>query len=217
MNRPVLRARGIGRRFANGRGIARIDLAARAGELIALVGASGAGKTTLLRLLAGLDASDAGDIELEGEPLARRRHGDTRIALIYQRPRLVGRLDVARNVLAGRLGHLARWRGLLGIYSDADWRLALAALTRVGLAAHASDRADRLSGGEQQRVSIARALAQEPLLLLADEPVASLDPDNARAVMLTLRACADAGLAVVTSLHQPALATEFADRVVTLG
>ena len=217
MRPPLLRAQGVSRRFASGRGLAEIDFELGQGELIALVGPSGAGKTTLLRVLAGLIPADQGSVELAGQALLRRQRGDTRIAMVYQTPRLVGRLDALHNVLTGRLGHLPYWRGLLGLYRPRDRQLALSALEQVGLLEHALDRTDRLSGGEQQRVSIARALAQEPRILLADEPVASLDPHNAEVIMQALRACADAGLAVVASLHQPQLAQTYADRIVRLG
>jgi phosphonate transport system ATP-binding protein len=214
---PVLAARGLSRRFANGRGLAAIDLQLRAGQFVALVGPSGAGKTTLLRLLAGLDRPTEGEARLDGAPRMPARRGDTAVALIFQRAHLVGRIRAVDNVLGGRLGHLPRWRGLLGRFADADWQQALGCLDEVGLLGHAADRTDRLSGGEQQRVAIARALAQQPRALLADEPVASLDPDNARRVLAILRACADRGLAVLASLHQPELARAYADRIVPLA
>ena len=213
---PALVLRGATRRHPGGRGVADVDLAVREGEFVALVGPSGAGKTTLLRLMASLDAPHAGEVRRFGETPRGPRRGDTRVAVVFQRPRLVGRADALANVLAGRLGHLPRWRALLGAFDDGDRRLALASLAKVGLLDRAGDRADRLSGGEQQRVAIARALAQAPRVLLADEPVASLDPDNARAVLAVLRACADDGLAVVASLHQPELARAYCDRVVAL-
>lgn len=210
---PALEASGLVRRFANGRGLLGADLAVSSGELVALVGASGAGKTTLLRLLAGLDTPDEGTVAIAGAErrgLARR---DTRVAVVFQRPRLVGRLDAVTNVLGGRLGHLPRWRGLANRWRDEDLRAALGALDQVGLLDRAGDRVDRLSGGEQQRVSIARALAQRPSVLLADEPVSSLDPENARKIVALLAGCADRGLAVVASLHQPELAHAYARRV----
>lgn len=213
----ALQACGLTRAFANGRGVFGIDLEVVPRQFVALVGASGAGKTTLLRLLAGLDRPDAGTLLRFGEDNLLARRGDTRVALVFQRPRLVGRLSAVENVMAGRLGHLSRWRGLFKRFGTADWRIAFECLHRVGLLTHAGDRADRLSGGEQQRVAVARAMAQQPRVLLADEPVASLDPANARVVLDILRECARDGLAVVASLHQPELAREFADRVVTLA
>lgn len=212
-----LRVRGLARRFPNGRGLADVTLEVAPGEFVAIVGASGAGKTTLLRLLAGLDAPDAGTIDVFGRARPRAARGDTDVALVFQRPRLVGRADALTNVLAGRLGHVPRWRGLLGRWRADDVRIALEALDRVGLLDRFTERTDRLSGGEQQRVAIARALAQGPRILLADEPVSSLDPDNARRIVRILADCAAAaGLAVVASLHQPELARAFAHRVVRL-
>ncbi len=213
---PALEASGLVRRFANGRGILGADLAVSSGELVALVGESGGGKTTLLRLLAGLDTPDEGTVAIGGAErrgLARR---DTRVAVVFQRPRLVGRLDALANVLAGRLGHLPRWRGIANCWRDVDLRTALEALDQVGLLDRAADRVDRLSGGEQQRVSIARALAQGPSILLADEPVSSLDPDNARKIVALLAGCAERGLAVIASLHQPELAHAYARRVLRM-
>jgi phosphonate transport system ATP-binding protein len=213
----ALAASGLTRRFANGRGVFDVDLHVRRGEFVALTGPSGAGKTTLLRLLAGIERPDRGAVVADGRQRTGARRGDTSIALVFQRPRLVGRATSAENVLAGRLGHLPRWRALLKRFGADDWQLALQSLDQVGLLEHAADRADRLSGGEQQRVAIARALAQQPRVLLADEPVSSLDPDNARRVLTILRACADRGLAVVASLHQPELAREFSDRCVAMA
>jgi phosphonate transport system ATP-binding protein len=212
-----LAARGLTRAFDGARGVFDLSLQVRAGRFVALIGPSGAGKTTLMRMLAGLDTPDAGAVLRDGVPCNHVRRGDTRVALVFQRPRLVGRLDALSNVVAGRLGHVTRWRGLLGRWHDDDLRLSIEALNQVGLAHVATDRADRLSGGEQQRVSIARALAQQPRVLLLDEPVASLDPDNARLVLEILRSCARRGLAVLASLHQHELAHEFADEVITLA
>jgi phosphonate transport system ATP-binding protein len=218
---PLLAVRGLTRLFrdhAAERGIRGVDLTLRAGEFVALLGPSGAGKTTALRLLAGLDAADAGSVQRPGRTAddGRCRRGDTAVALVFQKPRLIGRLTALDNVLAGRLGHLPRWRGLLRRFRPDDLRHALQALERVGLLARADERCDRLSGGEQQRVAIARALAQAPSVLLADEPVASLDPGNAERVLRILRELADDGLAVLCSLHQPELAQRYADRLVLL-
>lgn len=213
---PALHACRLTRRFSGGRGVFGVDLSLAPGELVALVGPSGAGKTTLLRLLAGLEMADDGEVLRDGEPFRRPRRGDTRVALVFQQARLVGRIDAVHNVLAGRLGHLPRWRGMLGRFRPQDWDAAFAALDRVGLADRAGDRADRLSGGEQQRVMIARALAQAPSVLLADEPVASLDPDNAARIMDLLRDCAARGMAVLASLHQPQLAQAYATRILRI-
>ena len=213
---PLLAAHGAARVFSNGRGLLGIDLQVCAGEFVALLGPSGSGKSTLLRLLAGLDRATAGEILLLGAPRRPSHRSDTSVALVFQRPHLVGRISAVENVLGGRLGHAPRWRAMLRQFTQTDWTVAFEALEKVGLLRHAHDRTDRLSGGEQQRVAIARALAQQPRLLLADEPVSSLDPDNARAVLRVLRECSYAGIAVVCSLHQPELAVAFADRTVSM-
>lgn len=200
-----------------------VSLEVNAGEVVALLGASGAGKTTLFRGIARLEPLDSGEIWLAGEPLhslsgtalsrARRE-----ASLVFQQFNLVRRLSALDNVLAGRLGRVALWRAALRRFSSADRQRALAALDRVGLLAQAYQRADTLSGGQQQRVAIARALAQESHLLLADEPVASLDEANAQRVLALLRDLAqERGLAVLTSLHQPDLAAAYATRVVRLA
>lgn len=212
---PPLVASGLTRRFANGRGISAASLTLARGDFIALVGPSGTGKTTLLRLLAGLDRADAGTVLRDGAPAGARR-GDTRVALVFQKPRLVGRQTALRNVLAGRLGHRPRTQALLGRFDAADVAIGLNALAQVDMLHVAADRTDQLSGGEQQRVAIARALAQQPRVLLLDEPVSSLDPANARSVLRILRTCADNGMAVLASLHQHDLAAEFARRVVRM-
>jgi phosphonate transport system ATP-binding protein len=213
---PLLTARGVARVFPSGRGLLGIDLQLHAGEFVALLGPSGSGKSTLLRLLAGLDQATAGQIRLLGARRAPAHRGDTSVALVFQRPHLVGSLSAVENVLAGRLGHAPRWRALMSRFTRRDWTLAFESLEQVGLLSHAHDRSDRLSGGEQQRVAIARALAQQPRLLLADEPVSSLDPANARRVLEVIRQCADRGIGVICSLHQPELAAAFADRTVAM-
>jgi hypothetical protein len=129
---------------------------------------------------------------LDGMPRSSVSRGDTTVALIFQRQHLVGRIPAIANVLGGRLGHVSRWRGLLGRFSETDWMTALGCLDRVGLLSHALDRTDRLSGGEQQRVAIARALAQQPRVLLADEPFESRS-ENARRVSKSCAAVPTAG------------------------
>jgi phosphonate transport system ATP-binding protein len=198
-----------------------VGFTARRGELLALLGPSGAGKTTLLRCLAGLSALDAGSAHLNGRDVAGL-HGRERrrIAFVFQQYNLVNRLSALENVLAGRLGHVSAWRGWLRAFSDDDVLFALECLDRVGLLDQADQRADTLSGGQQQRVAIARALAQRPELIIADEPVASLDPRNGADILSLLGTICHAGadgVAVICSLHQPELARQFADRVVGLA
>lgn len=193
----------------------------RRGEFIVLLGKSGAGKSTLLRCLNGLVEPTAGRIEAEGLGDLRRpgvlRAHRRRTGMIFQHHQLIGRLPAMDNVLTGRLGYHTFWRTLLPLPLD-DRRIALDCLDRVGLSDKALTRADQLSGGQQQRVGIARALAQRPTLILADEPVASLDPANAVAVLSLLREiCTADGISAVVSLHQVDLARRFADRIVGIA
>jgi len=164
----------------------RTDIAFRPGAFTVLIGASGAGKSTLLRCLNGLITPTTGTLTADGigavTPGAALRRHRRRTAMVFQQHQLIGRLSVLRNVLTGRLGYHSAWRTLLPLPA-ADRRLALDCLERVGLLPCALRRADQLSGGQQQRVGIARALVQQPSLILADEPVASLDPETARKVL----------------------------------
>ena len=198
-------------------GLARTSTAFAAGEFCVLLGPSGAGKSTLLRSLNGLVPLSSGSVTVEGiGPLVRSadwRLHRRRTGMVFQQHQLIGRLSVLRNVLTGRIAFSSTVRSLWPA-SVADRRIALHALDRVGLPDAALRRADQLSGGQQQRVGIARALAQQPRLLLADEPVASLDPATAARVLELLQGiCRESGISVVVSLHQVELARRFADRV----
>jgi len=190
------------------------------GEFVVLLGASGAGKSTLLRSLNGLVCPGAGqvvatDIGPLSEPAKLRRHR-RQTGMVFQQHHLIGRLSVLANVLMGRLGYHSAL-ATLAPWSRAEKEGALAALDRVGLLDRALDRADQLSGGQQQRVGIARALVQQPKLLLADEPVASLDPSTAERLLALLHGiCRSDGLTLIVSLHQVEFARQFADRIVGL-
>jgi phosphonate transport system ATP-binding protein len=198
------------------------SLRVASGERVAIIGPSGAGKSTLLRCLKGFVQPRRGKVEVLGVNLAcasrsARRATNQRVALIYQQFRLVPRLSVLQNTLCGRLGHTHRWQSLLGRFSAEDVRVAWAAIVEVGLTEKVHQRADTLSGGEQQRVAIARALAQEPELILADEPVSSLDPAWAADVLELLTTVQSHHQAtLVMTLHQPELARRFAERVIGL-
>src|SRR5260370_37668962 len=187
-----------------------------------MLGASGAGKTTLFRCLTRLVPSDDGQILLGAQAMRRLGSRELSIArseggFIFQQCNLIRRLSALDNVLAGRLGHVSTWRVMLRHSRCKDRQLALAALDRVGLLSHALQRADSLSGGQQQRVAIARALAQQSRFVLADEPVASLDPESAKSVLSILRDIArERMIAVLVSLHQVYFAIQFADRVIRL-
>jgi phosphonate transport system ATP-binding protein len=194
-----------------------LSLSAELGEFVALLGPSGAGKTTLLRCVARLVDPDAGEIIAAGHPM-HRLHGRALrtarrdIGFVFQQFNLVRRRSAFVNVLAGRLAAVPLWRVVLGHYGMDDRKGAYAALERVGLLDHAAQRADQLSGGQQQRVAIARALVQKSKLLLADEPVASLDPASAESVLTLLRdIMREHRITVLCSLHQPILAERFAD------
>lgn len=200
-----------------------ISLRAERGEIVAVIGRSGAGKSTLLRCVAGLQEPTAGSITLDGEQVVgagqtRRRALSRRIGFIWQEYNLVDRLPALTNVLTGRLGHDTRLGSLLGYFGRAHRAVAVRNLERVGLLEKARQRADRLSGGEKQRVAIARAISQEPMMLLADEPVASLDPELAAQVLEDLaRVAREDGVLTMVNIHQVELARQFADRVVGIA
>lgn len=196
-----------------------VDLRVRAGEMLVVLGPSGAGKSTLLHAINRLVPFDAGSVTVEGVAVpadgAALRAVRRRIGMIFQDHNLVPRLTVLKNVLTGRLGALPLAASLAQVFAQRDIDVALECLDRVELRGRAFDRADRLSGGQQQRVGIARALAQQPAVILADEPVASLDPKTARLVLGDLRRAAhELGIAVLCNLHQVPYARSFADRVV---
>jgi phosphonate transport system ATP-binding protein len=215
----MLSVRDVAVRYANGvtaLSDARIDIAR--GQFVVLLGKSGAGKSTLLRSLNGLVRPTHGDVVVEGTgsifaSRAALREHRRRTGMVFQQHHLIGRLTALENVLMGRLSRHGAFRTLLP-FGRADRLAALEALDRVGLADRALARADQLSGGQQQRVGIARAMAQEPTIILADEPVASLDPATALQVLGDLhRICREDGITTVVSLHQLELATRFADRI----
>ncbi|MDD3517525.1 MAG: phosphonate ABC transporter ATP-binding protein [Chromatiales bacterium] len=202
-------------------GLHPTSLRFRQGEFTILLGSSGAGKSTLLRSLNFLNRPSAGSIDVEGiGRLGDRRslHRHRRqTGMIFQGHQLIERLSALQNVLMGRLGYHSALRSLFPL-ARSEQRIALECLERVGLAHKALERVDRLSGGQQQRVGIARALAQRPKLMLADEPVASLDPATSQRVLSLLQTiCREDGLATVISLHQVELAQAFADRVIALA
>ena len=198
-----------------------IDLDVRAGEFVVMLGLSGAGKSTLLRCMNGLVKPDSGSLTVGGIDICRkhsRRELAQQAAMVFQHHNLVPRLSVRKNVLTGRLGQLGTLASIAQFFRASDLQLADACLQRVGLLHKADARTDALSGGQMQRVGIARALAQSPKVILADEPVASLDPKTATSVLQYLReATRELGIAVVCNLHQVEYAREFGDRVVGLS
>ena len=195
------------------------------GEIVALVGPSGSGKSTLIRALACLEKIDrAGEIQLFGSPvqvdgqiLKNIQSVRKRLGIIFQSFNLVGRLSLETNVLTGLLGRVPRWRGTLGLFLRSERINALNALERVGILSQSRQRASTLSGGQQQRAAIARALVQNADIILADEPVASLDPAAADRVMKTLEKInKEDGSTVLVSLHQIEYAIKYCSRVVAL-
>jgi phosphonate transport system ATP-binding protein len=204
------------------RALRNVDLTIDDGEFVVVVGLSGAGKSTLLRAMNGLIPSTGGSItvggtEVVGASNAELRDVRSRIGMIFQTFNLVHRTSVMNNVLMGRLAGVPAWRSTLGIWPAADREAAMAALERVGIVEKAYVRASNLSGGQQQRVGIARALAQEPSVMLADEPVAALDPVTSRQVMGDLqRINLDLGITTLVNLHYLDLAREFGRRLVGL-
>ena len=216
----VLSTNGLAVRFGRVRALDGIDVGFRRQQLTVLLGASGSGKSTLLRCLNGLQAPTVGEVVAEGigvlDRWRRIRRHQRRTGMIFQLHHLVGRQSALANVLVGRLGHQRLVQSWLPP-SPGAVELALDCLARVGIADKALERASALSGGERQRVGIARALAQQPTIMLADEPVASLDPAAADVVLRLLRdICHADGLTAVVSLHQVDLARRFAERIVGL-
>ncbi|MEZ5332171.1 MAG: phosphonate ABC transporter ATP-binding protein [Thermoanaerobaculia bacterium] len=204
------------------KGLDGVDLSIERGQLVVVVGLSGAGKSTLLRSINGLVQLTGGDVLVEGRSVRRSRGAAlralrARVGMIFQDHRLVKRLSVLTNVLLGRVARVPVWRQVLGLWPRADVDIALQALERVGLRDRAGVRASQLSGGQQQRVGIARALAQEPGVVLADEPVASLDPMTSHRVMQDLqRINRDLSITTLVNLHFLDLAKRYAQRIVGL-
>ena len=204
-----------------------ISLSANRGEMIALIGASGSGKSTLLRHIAGLLTADpvkgssievAGSvIQKDGQIASDIRASRAKVGFVFQQFNLVDRLSVMTNVLVGLLHRLPLWRSLLGLFNQAERTLAYQALARVGIQDCHGQRASTLSGGQQQRAAIARTLVQGADLILADEPIASLDPESSRNVMEILaRINREDKCTVIVSLHQVEIALKYCPHVVAL-
>ena len=201
----------------------KVSFTANEGEMLALVGASGSGKSTLLRNINGLQLADAGVVNIfdaslqgDGKYHSRIRRFRSQIGFIFQQFNLVGRLTVLENVLIGNLARVSLWKSLLRQFSKREKLEALAALERVGILEQAHQRASTLSGGQQQRVAIARCLVQGAKIILADEPIASLDPESARKVMELLCQLNEEGITVVTSLHQVQMVRAYFPRAIAL-
>ena len=222
----AIRVSKLSKRFGKKQALKSIDIEIGAGEMVALIGASGSGKSTLMRIIAGLEScdADAGRIEILGKTLqtggkldAGARKMRREIGVIFQQFNLVSRLPVLTNVLTGLLGRIPGWRGTLGLFSKAEKILARDALGRVGIPEVAWQRASTLSGGQQQRAAIARTLVQKSKILLADEPIASLDPSSARRVMDVIAEINRVDrITAVVSLHQVEYARRYCPRTIAL-
>ena len=216
---------GLNKSFASGRrALHDVALRVAPGEMVALIGASGSGKSTLLRHLAGLMAGDSGEVTVHGRSVQRdgRIARDVRsvragVGFVFQQFNLVDRLPVLVNVLAGMLHKVPLWRSLARVFTAQEKAVGIEALRRVGIAECWAQRASTLSGGQQQRAAIARAMVQGAKVILADEPIASLDPESSRRVMEILsRVNREDGCTVLVSLHQVNVAMKYCARTVAL-
>ncbi len=212
--------RGVEKTYPNGlKALKGIDLSFEKGSFVVIVGSSGAGKSTLLRTINALDPATSGSVHIDGVEANRKHQREVRkrVAMVFQQFNLVDRLSVMTNVLTGRLAYCHPLLSLVYLFKRKDMDLAHEALGKVGLVEKAWDRADTLSGGQQQRVAIARSLAQKPDVILADEPVASLDPVTSREVLELLSTISrEQNITVIVNLHQPSFTHRYADRVVGL-
>jgi phosphonate transport system ATP-binding protein len=219
----MLVVEGLTCRFGAKAAVDNASFAVEPGSFVGVIGRSGAGKSTLLRMINRLAEPTEGKILFEGLDITALRGRDLRLwrarsAMIFQQFNLVGRLDVLTNVLMGRLADVPVWRSLAQLWSEQDRALAMSALEQFDIASLAAQRADQLSGGQQQRVAIARALVQQPDIILADEPIASLDPRNTKVVMdALLRINKHFGITVLCNLHSLDLARTYCDRLIGMA
>ena len=219
-------ARDVSKTFGSRKALDGVSISVASGEMVALIGPSGSGKSTLLRSITGLQSIDAGagtiqvfgeTVQKDGRVTGAVRKARGKLGMIFQQFNLVGRLSLFSNVMLGALGRLPSWQGLLGLWPQADKDKAMAALHRVGVSDYAAQRANTLSGGQQQRGAIARAIVQGAKAILADEPVASLDPVSARKVMeLLVELNQRDGMGVIVTLHQVDYAIRYCERVIAL-
>jgi phosphonate transport system ATP-binding protein len=219
----MLELRQLGRRFGAKQAVADVSLTIESGSFVGVIGRSGAGKSTLLRMVNRLQEPSSGDILWKGQVVtalkgAELRDWRMRCAMVFQQFNIVGRLDVMTNVLMGRLNHGSQLRSLLKLWSPEDRAVAVSALEMFDMTNLAGQRAESLSGGQQQRVAIARALVQEPEIILADEPIASLDPRNTKIVMDSLlRLNRHFGITVICNLHDLDIAKEYCGRLIGMA
>lgn len=219
---PIFALKGVTQQFGSARSLSNINLQIYPGERVALIGPSGAGKTTLLKLLNGTQPPTQGEVWVLGENLAslsptRLRRLQRQIGTVYQQLHLVDNLRVIHNVNAGHLGRWPLWKAAVSLVRPLDADTARQALTQVGIPEKLYTRTDRLSGGQQQRVALARVFVQNPLAILADEPISSLDLQLSREMMDLLRQMSErGGKTLVTSLHSVEFARTHCDRAIGL-
>ncbi|CAN5427556.1 phosphonate ABC transporter ATP-binding protein [soil metagenome] len=222
----VASVRDVSKTYGARKALDGVSVTVAAGEMVALIGPSGSGKSTLLRSITGMHAIDpgAGTIQVFGETVQKNgrttgqiQNARRKLGMIFQQFNLVGRLSLFTNVMLGALGRIPGWKGLLGAWPQVDKDKAMAALHRVGVSDYAAQRANTLSGGQQQRGAIARAIVQGAQAILADEPVASLDPVSARKVMeILVELNQRDGMGVIVTLHQVDYAIRYCERVIAL-
>jgi phosphonate transport system ATP-binding protein len=214
---------GLTCRFGTKTAVDNASFSITPGGFVGVIGRSGAGKSTLLRMINRLAEPTSGRIVFDGVDVTALRGRElrqwrARSAMIFQQFNLVGRLDVLTNVLMGRISEIPLWRSLAQLWPEQDLAVAMSALEQFDMASLAAQRTDQLSGGQQQRVAIARALVQEPDIILADEPIASLDPRNTRIVMdALLRINKHFGITVICNLHSLDLARSYCDRLIGMA
>jgi len=217
---PMFQLNNITKSFGGGFSLSPLSLVIQKGETVALVGPSGSGKTTLLNIMANIIRPDSGQVIIDGVPAQKLRPGrelSRRVGMVHQQFDLVDQLPVIHNVLAGRLGEWGLGRSLLSLFIPQDKHLAVHALERVGLSAKIYQRTAYLSGGEQQRVALARLLVQRPAAILADEPVSSLDPARAEDLLRMLVGFArEDEQTLVASLHSVDYARRYFSRLIAL-
>jgi phosphonate transport system ATP-binding protein len=219
----MLRIKALEKRYKTGdHALKGVSFTVEPGQVVGLIGPSGAGKSSLIRCINRLVEPTGGkiflgDVDISAVSRSDLRRARRRIGMIFQEYALVERLTVMENVLSGRLGYVSFWRSLLRRFPQGDVDKAFALIDRVGLSDHVDKRADALSGGQRQRFGIARALEQDPELLLIDEPTASLDPKTSRQIMrLICEICAERSLPAIINIHDVALAQMFVDRIIGL-
>jgi phosphonate transport system ATP-binding protein len=219
----MLELNNVTRQFGQKRAVDDVTLRIEPGSFVGIIGRSGAGKSTLLRMVNRLLDTSSGSMTWNGKDVgalkgAELRTWRRRCAMVFQQFNIVGRLDVLTNVLMGRLNHTSQMRSLLKLWSTEDKAIAISALEMFDMTPLAGQRAESLSGGQQQRVAIARALVQEPEIILADEPIASLDPRNTKIVMDSLlRLNRHFGITVICNLHDLDIAKEYCTRLVGMA